>query len=153
MRRCTIRFATFSLVVSLYAVVSLPAQAQPFQQSLGPRGFAPQPAVSPYLNLIRTGSDPGINYYGLVRPQIGFRRDILGLGQQVTNLSNVLSSDAQSMAQPLVTGHPVRFQNYLHYYGNPLTSGPVGIAGSSAAQQAIPGRNVNVNINRSSRIR
>jgi hypothetical protein len=105
------------------------------------------------LNLIRTGSDPGINYYGLVRPQIDFRRDILGLGQQYNNLSGMLASEAQSTGQPLMTGHPIRFQNYLHYYGNPVTSGPVGIAGSSAAQQAIPGRNVNVNINRSSRIR
>jgi hypothetical protein len=47
-------------------------------QTLGPgplRGAAavrpavlPAPALSPYINLLRRGADPAVNYYGLVRP-------------------------------------------------------------------------------------
>ena len=56
------------LAVLLLACVSTPARAQ-FQ--LGQRPTTPfgRPAVSPFVNLFRGGAGPGINYYGIVRPQ------------------------------------------------------------------------------------
>src|SRR4051794_19633319 len=61
-------------------VASSTAWAQP-----GPRYTPPsaRPAVSPYLNLTRTGTDPAINYYGIVRPQLEFNNSIQNLNRQV----------------------------------------------------------------------
>jgi hypothetical protein len=43
-----------------------------------PRLGAPPapPTVSPYLNLLRGGAPAGVNYYGLVRPQMYFQNSI-----------------------------------------------------------------------------
>src|SRR4051812_45352389 len=41
-----------------------------------------RPAVSPYLNLLRTDQPAGLNYYNLVRPQVEFRSSIGQLQQQ-----------------------------------------------------------------------
>ena len=35
-----------------------------------------QPVFSPYLNLLRRGTNPAVNYYGLVRPEIDFRNSL-----------------------------------------------------------------------------
>src|SRR5438105_4099487 len=40
------------------------------------------PGFSPYLNLLRGGSNPGINYYGIVRPEITFGNSLYQLGVQ-----------------------------------------------------------------------
>ncbi len=37
------------------------------------------PAVSPYLNLLRRGTSPGVNYYGIVKPQLDMQNALRGL--------------------------------------------------------------------------
>jgi hypothetical protein len=69
------------LLVGLLGVLARPdlAPAQvPFGQFPSPR-----PPVSPYLNLNRPGTDPAINYYGIVRPQLQFYGGIQSLQQDV----------------------------------------------------------------------
>lgn len=82
-----------------------------------------QPAVSPYMNLAR-GGNPALNYNTLVRPQIDTGRALQQLQSQMSQdqqqilmgqLSAAPAGFDPSVALPL-TGHPVQFQNYAHYY-------------------------------------
>jgi hypothetical protein len=87
-------------------------------------GRVNQPVYSPYLNLLRGGSSPVNNYYGLVRPQIDFSQSIQNLQGQVTSNQQAINS-ATGGPFPLFTGHPVYFLNtshYLQYFGGPVST-------------------------------
>jgi hypothetical protein len=77
------------------------------------QGQPPPSGYSPYLNLARPGS-PGINYYGLVRPEIEFRNNLQQLQRNTTRLQSQFS---QATGGDLSTGHPSAFQYYGGYYG------------------------------------
>src|SRR5580658_10364261 len=75
----------------IFLLLANEAAAQGPQFRPGPfgGGYNPQsngPAVSPYLNLLRSGSSQAVNYYGLVRPAIDTQSSISNLQQQVTDL-------------------------------------------------------------------
>lgn len=95
------------------------AQAQRIQRPLN------RPTVSPYVNLLRSGSGTGLNYYGLVRPELQFGQSLqqlqLGLGglQRRTSRSNPFGGFGGGMG---VTGHAVVFDSYR--------SGGPGIGGA-----------------------
>lgn len=117
-------------------VLGLSAGAATAQPRVGP---TPRPPVSPYLNLIRPGNSPGVNYYGLVRPQIEFRNNLQNLQQQVTTNRDAITglNTTVSAAIP-VTGHATTYLNTGGYF-----SGGAGRAGASAPragaqQQARP---------------
>ena len=57
-----------------------------------------RPTVSPYLNLLRPGASPAINYYGLVRPQQQFQSDIGQLDQQSSALQQGVTVDSARAA-------------------------------------------------------
>ena len=119
-------------VLFVIAILATTAHAQfPPGPANGP-GYS-QP-VSPYLNLLRRGSDPAINYYGLVRPEIAFQRSIQSLQQQVNTVGALSAADAQGNNQ-LSTGHPIMFNNYSHYFG-----GSPGGIGTGSRQSAAAGR-------------
>jgi hypothetical protein len=103
------------------------AEAQPGIGINRPPGVVGGP-VSPYINLLRQGSPAGINYYGLVRPQFQFQNSIQGLQSQVTTLGSQVATDTQGANAMPVTGHPVQFFNYSHYFGGRLGQGSVGRA-------------------------
>jgi hypothetical protein len=98
-------FALALLVVGAAAGPGL-AQAPP-----PPAG----PTVSPYLNLLRRGNSPGVNYYGLVRPQIETRNSLRA--QQATNaaLASLASPTDPETGLP-VSGHLAVFQNTGGYF-------------------------------------
>ncbi len=95
------------------------------------------PPISPYLNLLRRGTIPAVNYYGLVRPQVEFRNSLQHLQQQV---SEVAAPAAEAEAGPPLpaTGHPVQFMNHARYFQNlgsrttlsraPTTAAPISTA-------------------------
>src|SRR5262245_23944289 len=83
-----------------------------FAQPQAPRT---QPPVSPYLNLLRPGNSAGVNYYGLVRPQMEFRNNIQNLQQQVANNQADISN--LTTAQLPTTGHATSFLNTGGYFG------------------------------------
>jgi hypothetical protein len=129
------------LVLAL-TVAAGPARAQYPVNSRGVPGYT-SPPVSPYINLLRSGSNPAINYYGLVRPQFQFQNSITGLQQQVTTLDQT-QAEAEAGVLPS-TGHPVQFFNYSHYYSTSLPRSVVtrtggmqgaGLATSSAKSSA-----------------
>jgi hypothetical protein len=101
-----------------------------------------RPAVSPYLNLLRRGSDPAVNYYDLVRTQIDVRSSITQLQQQVTtNQQSIATQEATASA--LVTGHTSRFLNLSGYFmrvgGTTPGTGGAPAVGAVRLGGAVPG--------------
>src|SRR5262245_52854272 len=74
-----------------------------------------RPAVSPYINLVRPDASAGVNYYGIVRPELEFRGNIRQLQQRQAELGTELVSQQQPSALP-PTGHPVQFGNEGNYF-------------------------------------
>jgi hypothetical protein len=89
------------------------ASAQTLQGNLN------QPAVSPYINILRGGAPAGVNYYNLVQPQLQFYSAINQLQSQQQQ-QGPTSFNSQGL---LVTGHSVQFSNYSHFYPQ-LAQGP-----------------------------
>jgi hypothetical protein len=96
-------------------VVLLSAGAARAQPQFGGQQMSPygRPVISPYLNLFRPGN-LGINYFGLVRPQIEAREAFEQL--RITSQLPPTGSDPQSPIP--ITGHRTTFGNYQAYFGN-----------------------------------
>jgi hypothetical protein len=105
-----------------------------FAQVPTPGGFRPtynlQPAFSPYLNLLRSGTNPAINYYGLVRPQNAFYSSIRQLQTETgTNAQGIANlQQGQGLVNPFLapTGHVGQFMNYSRYFMTPTGVIPSG---------------------------
>jgi hypothetical protein len=118
------RFTVISLL-TLVAITGLawsPANAQfgGYQPGIRSNNYRPYqpitPTYSPYLNLLRGGSPLFSNYYGLVRPELDFRRSLQGVQQQANlNSQDIAALDALGID---VTGHKIRFFNTTHYFFN-----------------------------------
>ena len=65
------------------------------------------------LSLLERAYDAGINYYGLVRPQIEFRADVQQLQRNTTMLQSGVN---QLSGNDLATGHPVGYMYFGGYY-------------------------------------
>ena len=111
-------------------------------QALRPLGSGP--AVSPYLNLVRPGGSPAVNYYGIVRPQLVYNTAINSLEQQVAQ-SKVAITAQESLNVP-TTGHQVGFLRYQQYFLNLGAQAPfqnvqatAAGAGAAAATTALGG--------------
>jgi hypothetical protein len=125
-------------LVAVATIIAL-ASAAPAHAQIGtyvrPQ-LNPRPTVSPYLNIYRGGSG-AINYYGIVRPQLETQRQLFQLQQEVQQVQPPfgIALDPQQNLATLstgMTGHPVSFQNYSHYYGGRGGSGAVaGVAGGA----------------------
>jgi len=85
-----------------------------------------QPRVSPYLNLLRGGATPGMNYYNLVRPEVDFRSSIYQLQQQNVASQAAITALQQGPPGVLTTGHPVGFLTHNAYFLNVGAPGQVG---------------------------
>ncbi len=111
-------------LMTMTAVLSSPASAQTINGIMYPGG----PPISPYLNLLRFGSLPAINYYNLVEPQMQFQSAITGLQQNQANLTQALTTSGAQATPFVTTGHPATFVNYSHYYsfGGASRAGSIG---------------------------
>jgi len=76
------------------------------------QGQPPSSGYSPYLNLVRPGS-PGMNYYGLVRPEVEIRNNLQQLQRNATRLQSQFN---QATGNDLATGHPSAFMYFGGYY-------------------------------------
>jgi hypothetical protein len=97
-------------------------------------GGVGRPTDSPYLNLVRPGGSPALNYFGLVRPELQFRQSIQNLQGAVTANQEAIGGIQAEVTGIPVTGHPTQFLNYGGYF---LNSGPslgAGRAGGPASQ-------------------
>ena len=80
-----------------------------------------RPAISPYLNMNRSGN-PAINYYGLVKPQVDTAKQLQTLQQQVQQNQlmpqlGAAPEDDGMLSNYAITGHPASFSSYSHYFG------------------------------------
>jgi hypothetical protein len=70
------------------------------------------------LNLTRPGTNPAIHYYGLVRPEMQFRRSIQNLQNSLAGTQQTLGAMQAEMGTVSGTGHPIQFLNYGGYFMN-----------------------------------
>jgi hypothetical protein len=112
----------------LVGSVGSPARAQ----APGFGGPINQPPIPPILNLNRLGAPPGLNYYNIVQPQVQSQAAIAQLQQQTAQIQ--YQATAVGPGATLVTGHPVYYGNYLHYYS---ARGLAGVGGAGTA--GVPG--------------
>jgi hypothetical protein len=92
-----------------------------------------RPAVSPYLNLLRSGATPGENYYNLVQPQLQFGAGINQLQSQTMANRSAISSLEGGAAGQFTTGHRSGFMTASRYFMNNGSGAPAGPRGSGAA--------------------
>lgn len=126
-------------ILAAASLVALLALGQPaFAQAPIRPGITPpaRPAFSPYLNLLRPGGTPTLNYYGIVRPELAFRDSILGLQNAVDINRQLITTGGGAPGQTdmLVTGRGGFFLNTGGYFLN-LTGG----AGPGRGTIASPG--------------
>jgi hypothetical protein len=124
------------IVTAACAAVSavLVTAAPGFAQVPPPGGIRPtlnlQPAFSPYLNLLRPGVNPAINYFGLVRPQNAFYSSIRTLQSETgTNAQGIANlQQGPGLVNPYLapTGHVGQFMNYSRYFMTPTGVIPSG---------------------------
>ncbi len=91
-----------------------------------------KPAVSPYINILRGGSSPAINYYGLVRPEITFGNSLYQLGVQQNALQGQQNNQQTALAAFTTlpaTGHTSGFQTQSKYF---MTNGGQGLGNNFA---------------------
>jgi hypothetical protein len=109
------RYLLPALVVGMTLISAGKLAAQNPAARGGP--YAPRPAVSPYINLLRPGSSTALNYYGLVRPQFdtlaGFQAVQQRFGQLQTGIQ---TGGGESSDGFLMTGHAASFMNYGGYF-------------------------------------
>lgn len=79
-----------------------------------------EPYISPYLNLLRGGADPGFNYYTLVQPQLQQQRTNQMQSQQIQRLGRDMAAEKANPYGPInkirSTGTGATYRNYSHYY-------------------------------------
>jgi len=100
------------------------------------------PGVSPYLNMLRPGANPAINYYGLVKPQMNTNQSIQELQHYTFGLNSANQANAEDPNRMSNTGHAVQFFNYGNYF--PMATagrngGTTGLGGQTQ-QYKRPGR-------------
>jgi hypothetical protein len=119
------------------AAVGLLALPAGFARTQVPQPMTPvppvyRPPVSPYLNLLRQGQSPGLNYYNLVRPQLQYNASIYQLQGQVGANRQGLAALEQAANQPAAglppTGFIPQFQNYRVYFMTYSGTGGFGTA-------------------------
>ncbi|SRR6266849_3255203 len=120
------------IIVTALGFAFMASAAPLWAQGLGvPGNPANRPAVSPYINLLRGGSSAGVNYYGLVRPEIEFRGAIQRNQQQIAAGQQSYSELTAGLS---TTGHPVRYMTHWNYF---LNNG-IGTATQSFRRPAAP---------------
>jgi hypothetical protein len=121
----------FMIGVALVGLGATQATAQP-------RVGTSPPPFSPYLNIVRPGGSPTLNYYGLVRPEVQARQSLQSLQSQVGTNSQAIN-DLSNGPLP-ATGKIVGFMNYGRYFQNfnPPSSTSTGGFGSTGGLGGSP---------------
>lgn len=119
------------LISTLFAVVAVglddrSAGAQGPGRPAGP--VARTPTYSPYLNLLRQGNSAGVNYYGLVRPEVENRNSLRSLQGQIVDNRRAIAeqSTTAGSALPGTGDKTVTFLNTGGYFMNLIPQGGSG---------------------------
>ena len=106
----------FATVCAIGVILSASAGSVSAQPPVPGGGYSRPPAFSPYLNLLRAGGSPALNYYGIVRPQMQFRDAIQNLSNQVDLNQQAIGNLAATGSALPATGHPTQFMNLGNYF-------------------------------------
>ena len=101
----------------------------------GPGGPPARPSFSPYLNLTRPGGSPGLNYYGLVRPQNQADQSIQQLQLAAGSPANVPTSLNGPNTGITTTGTAFGFHTYRTYFQNQYNFAGFGNVGNNGMNQ------------------
>jgi hypothetical protein len=96
-------------IVAILGLLVVGAGSGAYAQMPGPY----QPPINPYINILRGGAPPAINYFNIVQPQLEFNAAISQLQMQ-QNIQGQAIAAGNTLGT--TTGHPVMFGNYSHYY-------------------------------------
>lgn len=109
-----------------FACLTFMALAGSGRESLAQPGATPgRPALSPYLNLLRSGGSPTLNYYGLVRPEFNGRQAIQAVQSAEAANQRTIGDLLNGGGLP-VTGIASQFQNHRSYFLNQGSGGAGG---------------------------
>lgn len=109
------------------------------------------PTFSPYINMFREGGGVGLNYFGLVRPQIDFAQQNQQLGMNVQALQmqghqGQMMMPAYGYSQLGATGHAVVFNSFGQgRFGggyNGMAGGMGGMGGGMAGGGGFGGQQI-----------
>jgi hypothetical protein len=103
-----------AVIASIFAAISIAgvADAQPPRPIQEP--FR-KPGYSPYLNLSRSGGNAAQNYYGLVRPELEFRKGVNQLRLDTQAIAAEQAAPTRDVE--MATGHTTGFMTHLRYFG------------------------------------
>jgi hypothetical protein len=122
----------------LAAAVGPRAEAQFSYQQPQTNPFG-APRVSPYLNMLRPGANPALNYYGLVKPQMNTNQSIQQLQNYTFGMNNTNQATKEDTNRMSNTGHAVQFFNYGNYF--PMATGRTNaLGGQTQAKKSLGGR-------------
>jgi hypothetical protein len=117
------------LAIAAWLATATVASAQPMPN------ITPNPTFSPYLNLLRGGSSPAINYFGIVRPEQRFMQSQIALSSQIRQTNQAINDASQAVKgedpNKPPTGHAATFNNTMGYFGG----GVGGRSGSANLQR------------------
>jgi hypothetical protein len=122
------------------ALAALLLAAPLFAQPQVPVGPAQRPTFSPYLNLLNRGNNPGLNYLGIVRPQMQLQQQFNQLqqqqNQQFAALGQAYDSQLDTLAGAFLppTGNVATFGNLGGYFGRIPTGNIGGFGGYGASR-------------------
>ena len=104
------------MMLCLGIVAACPFSEAIAQVPIGGPGPLPtsRPAFSPYLNLLRQGNSPTLNYFGIVRPEVNFMNASNQFQQQIADNQSSISQ-LQTGALPTM-GHAATFLNTGGYF-------------------------------------
>jgi hypothetical protein len=128
------------LLACLAGLLGLGFAARAEAQFYTPPATSPfyRPPVSPYINLALPGN-AGLNYYGLVRPQLATTAALNQLAAQQQALGTSLAATTDPYAVGPITGHSTRFFNYSHYYGSRSGGGGLAVPPPATVRPGILG--------------
>jgi hypothetical protein len=105
------------LAIAAWLATTAVASAQGPPQPI----LTPNPTFSPYLNLLRSGSSPAINYFGIVRPEQRFLQSQIALSSQIRQTNQAINDASQAVKgedpNKPPTGHAATFNNTMGYFG------------------------------------
>jgi hypothetical protein len=107
------------------------------------------PPVSPYINLLRAGSSPAVNLYGVVRPQLQFYSAANAFQEQINTNQVGIAGLQQGMNAAVTTGHGVAFLNTGGYFLSLGRPGQSGLPrGSTGIGTGLTSQSTNTALNR-----
>jgi len=122
-----------------WSATTATGQMQPRQY--GPDPLLDRPAVSPYMNLMRSDSGRNVNYQTMVLPQMQAMERARLQQKQIQQLQRQVSEGSgQAGSGGGLTGHRTFFSNYSHYYPALGQGAASGLGGAGRMARAQVGR-------------